>query len=418
MMRYREEFKRKIILFICFIVLILIALNLLPRFLADDNILFQPEEYEYLVEIPAKGILARDEELYSAKSDGDIYKIAMEGERVRVGQPVVNVLTIEDTTDLKSELNRIENMIDFYSEFQLTEGMSFSNGEDIMETLVARLQERVLKEDYKNIFHTRESIELQMDSTSNLEEESTNENASLEDLIEKRNSLISKLSMYDKGLFSNHSGIVSYKLDGWESYLKPSNLSIVKIDDFKWNNLENNRIDEANKYLFKIIDGYKWYLLMYIDKVHNHDFEVGDLLDLNISDNNNHILSIRLPITNIFKKNNEHIYVLEANKYNEALYDKRRVDVKVVSFKDDVFKIPIESVIEKDGKIGVLVKEYYGVITFRQVDVIAEDERNAYVSKGDSNGEIESGDGSVRTISIFSEVIMKPSGVKIGEILN
>lgn len=417
MMRCQGDFKRKIILFVGFIILILIALNLLPRFLAEDKLLVQPEEHEYLVKIPVKGILARNEELYYAESKGDIYKIAMEGERVRVGQSVVNVLTIQDTIDLKSELKEIENMISFYNDFQLTEGISFSNGKNIMETLIIRLQEEVFEEDYQNIFNTRQLIKMQMDSTSDFKEKSTNENNSLEGLIERRNLLLSQISIYDKGVITNHSGIVSYELDGWETYLDSSSFEQIKSDDFKEDNAVNTKTEEDNNFLFKIINGHQWHLLMYIDKDHNYIFEIGDLLDINIVDGNDLILSTKIPIINIYKKNSGFIYVLEASKYIESLYDKRKVDVEIIPFKENVFKIPIESIIEKDGEIGVLVKEYYGVITFRQVDVIAEDDRYAYVSKGNNNGEIKRGDNTVLTISIFSEVVTKPSGVKIGEIL-
>ena len=203
MMGYQGDVKRKIILFIGFIALILFSLNILPRLSGSNNIFILPEEYEYVVELPAKGIMARDEKLYYSESEGDIYKVIKEGERVRVGQAVADVLLLQDTTDLKDELSQIENMIDFYSELEndISNGQTTSDGLDF---LVSNLYQQLSEEDYQGINDIRESIELQNNTIDNTSEESLDQNITIEGLLERRELLHSQIAKFDREIYSNH----------------------------------------------------------------------------------------------------------------------------------------------------------------------------------------------------------------------
>ncbi|WP_422485211.1 HlyD family efflux transporter periplasmic adaptor subunit [Gudongella sp. DL1XJH-153] len=418
MMGYQGDIKRKIILFIGFIALIIIALNVLPRLSGTVSKFILPEEYEYVVEVPAKGILARDEKLYYSETDGDIYKVVKEGERVRVGQAVADVLLLEDTTNLKDELSQIENMIDFYSELE----NDISNSQDAsdgLDFLVSNLHQQLSDEDYQGINDTRESIELQSSTIVNASEDIVDQNLSIEDLMDKRQGLLSQIAKYDREIHSNHSGLVSYKIDGWESVLNANLLSDMSIETLK-EVQKLGILDETTekKPVFKIIDDYQWYLIMEIENGFETEFELKEVLSVNILLEEESFVTLELPVVMILEENREVFYVLEGTKFIEKLYDKRFVDINVITFNEETYRIPIESLTEMGDTVGVKVKEFYGVVTFRPVEVVASDEEYAFVSKGDNNGYIKSGDGSVRTINMFSDVITDPDSVDVDEILN
>ncbi len=418
MMGYQGDIKRKIILFIGFIALILFSLNILPRLSGSNNIFILPEEYEYVVEIPAKGILARDEKLYYSESEGDIYKVIKEGERVRVGQAVADVLLLEDTTNLKDELSQIENMIDFYSELE----NDISNSQDTsdgLDFLVSNLYQKISEEDYQGINDIRESIELQNSTIGNASVESIDQNITIEDLLDRRELLLSQIAKFDREIYSNHSGLVSYKLDGWENILNPNSLNEISFDTLKeGQELGLTEDTSDNKPVFKIVDDYQWYLIMEIEDVIDTEFELEDVISISIILEEDKLVELDLPVVEILEENREILYVLEGTKYIEKLYDKRFVNINVITFKEDTLRIPIESLTEMGDIVGVKVKEFYGAVTFRPVEVVASDENYAYVSKGDNNGYIKSGDESLRTITMFSDIITDPDSVDVGEILN
>lgn len=418
MMGYQGDIKRKIILFIGFIALIIIALNVLPRLSGTVSKFILPEEYEYVVEVPAKGILARDEKLYYSETDGDIYKVVKEGERVRVGQAVADVLLLEDTTNLKDELSQIENMIDFYSELE----NDISNSQDAsdgLDFLVSNLHQQLSDEDYQGINDTRESIELQSSTIVNASEDIVDQNLSIEDLMDKREGLLSQIAKYDREIHSNHSGLVSYKIDGWESVLNANLLSDMSIETLK-EVQKLGILDETTekKPVFKIIDDYQWYLIMEIENGFETEFELKEVLSVNILLEEESFVTLELPVVMILEENREVFYVLEGTKFIEKLYDKRFVNINVITVNEETYRIPIESLTEMGDTVGVKVKEFYGVVTFRPVEVVASDEEYAFVSKGDNNGYIKSGDESVRTINMFSDVITDPDSVDVDEILN
>jgi putative membrane fusion protein len=413
---YQIDVKRKAILFLGFIFLILLSLNLLPRLFGENDIYVVPEDFEYEVRIPAQGIIARDEKLYYSSSDGDVFKVVKEGERVRVGQKVVDILLLEDTTDLKEELNHIDNMIQFYDDLNKNndgEDAEDSNGIDL---LVSKLYQQLAEEDYQGINATKESILLYNETVNSFSGDDEGAGLTTEELLARRDYLLSRISKYNKSIHSVYSGIVSYEIDGWEEDLAPDRLSELGSDIFdvveSGENFENGAV-------FKIIDDYQWHLLIDVSDGESSSFKVGDVHEIVVgTDDNDNLVEARMPIVDIVEDGSDKIYIFKGTNFINKIFNKRFVNVEIVDFREETLRIPVESIVEIDGAKGVKVKEFYGVVTFRPVEIIALDDRYAYVSKGDNNGYIEVGEESLRTISLFSEVIVKPDSVELGEILN
>ncbi|MCR3957085.1 MAG: hypothetical protein NUK57_12400 [Gudongella sp.] len=416
MKEYQDDIKRKAILFLGFVFLILLVLNLLPRLFGDENIYIVPEDFEYEVRISAQGILARDEKLYFSNNEGDVFKIVKEGERVRVGQKVADILLLEDTTDLKEELNQIDNIIQFYDELRKDNKEESTLSSSGVDLLVSKLYKQLAEEDYQGINATKESIALYYETIDSLSGDAAESGLTTEELFIRREQLLSRISQYNKSIHSLDSGIVSYEVDGWEDFLVPGKLSELDSDIF--NSVETSENVE-NEAVFKVIDDYQWHLLIKTSDVRASAYRVGDILEVVISSfDNNRLVEARMPIVDIVEDGVDKLYVLRGTNFIEKVFDKRFVDVEIVDFREKTLKIPADAIIEIDGAVGVKVKEFYGVVTFRPVEIVATDNRYAYVSKGDNNGYIEVGEESFRTISLFSEVIGKPDSVDLGEILN
>ncbi|WP_409227411.1 HlyD family efflux transporter periplasmic adaptor subunit [Gudongella sp. SC589] len=413
---YQGDIKRKAILVLGFVFLILLALNIIPRLFGESNIFVVPEDSEYEVRIPARGILVRDEKIYFSSTDGDVFKVVKEGERVRVGQKVVDILLLEDTTDLKEELNQIENIIQFYDELhEDLKGENSLNGEGV-DLLVSKLYQQLSDGDYKGVNDTKESIALYYDTLENFSGEFEGFDITTDELRNRRDHLLSRISQYNKSIYSLNSGLVSYKVDGLEDELVQGKLSDLDIGIF--NKVETDNTNE-NGALFKIIDDYQWNLLVKIADETPVNYQVGDILEVIISSfENNNIVEIKMPVVEIIESNDEKFYNLRGTNFLEKIFDKRYVNVEIIDLKEDTFKIPVDAIVEVDGTTGVKVKEFYGVVTFRPVEIVAVDDRYAFVSKGDNNGYIDIGEETFRTISLFSEVIVKPDSVNVGEILN
>jgi hypothetical protein len=335
---------------------------------------------------------------------------------VRVGQKVVDILLLEDTTDLKEELNQIENIIQFYDELhEDLKGENSLNGEGV-DLLVSKLYQQLSDGDYKGVNDTKESIALYYDTLENFSGEFEGFDITTDELRNRRDHLLSRISQYNKSIYSLNSGLVSYKVDGLEDELVQGKLSDLDIGIF--NKVETDNTNE-NGALFKIIDDYQWNLLVKIADETPVNYQVGDILEVIISSfENNNIVEIKMPVVEIIESNDEKFYNLRGTNFLEKIFDKRYVNVEIIDLKEDTFKIPVDAIVEVDGTTGVKVKEFYGVVTFRPVEIVAVDDRYAFVSKGDNNGYIDIGEETFRTISLFSEVIVKPDSVNVGEILN
>jgi len=76
-------------------------------------------------------------------------------------------------------------------------------------------------------------------------------------------------------------------------------------------------------------------------------------------------------------------------------------------------------VIEKDGLKGVYIRDISGIIRFRPIEIISEDDDYVYISTGDKNNYIFTGEGEekVRTVRQFDEILLNPSYVEEGMII-
>lgn len=410
------DIKRKVVLLIMLLSVVLLAINLIPRFLGDDDFLILPEDLEYRVEVEAEGIIVKEEQLYYSIHSGEIYRFAGEGERVRVGQEIADILVLEDTTELKSELSRIENMIDFYENLKPN-----SDGEDtkissVTQILLDILIDGINNDDKISVQQTRESLGLQMNSMLQLNGYEIGAEITLDDLKNSRQELLGKISRHDRKISSRHSGIVSYDIDGWETHLSPDGLDSITLDDFQLEEYQGTQSSNPlGRPVLKVVDDYRWYLALSLEQ--DQVFEVGDYLNLTVMDDGSEVLTDRLPIIDIMDKNSDKIYILRSNRFLERVYDKRHVDIRITVTRMSSFRIPTKALTTNEGLQGVMVKEFYGVVNFRPVDVIHSDENLTYVSKGDSSGYIEVKDKSYRTISVYSEIVIRPDIVQVGDII-
>ena len=101
----------------------------------------------------------------------------------------------------------------------------------------------------------------------------------------------------------------------------------------------------------------------------------------------------------------------------EKIYNYRIIDLEIVTFKKDSFKIPLETLTTIDGRQGVFVKSFYDVVVFRPIIINAQDDDFLYVDKGDKDNSIEIKGKAYKTINEYSEIIVNPKLVEEGKIL-
>lgn len=386
-----------------------------------------PERYTIENKIKTEAIIVKKEQVYEADGKGKIKLFVSEGERVPVGRKVAELTLLGDTSTLKQRLKEVDDKIDLLT--QTKKENKLNNDEaDIDEKadgVIGDIQSNIVKGNYYDAAILKDKLLVYSDKQSDIADDNTLINQSLDNLAKQRENIVSQISNNTINYFSNESGIVSFKIDGYESIYSFNNKDNYRYSDFKeWSNEQNQKIIsndnniDVGESMFKVIDNFEWYMIIKIDSIKDiASYEEGDKIHLIGGDV---IGELKGNIQKINTDGDRGTFICRFNNDFNYYYDKRHIDIEVIEYRQDGFKIPKKSVIELNGINGVYIKDISGIIRFRPIEILSKDEDFAYISLGDENNKIAVGKKKelVRTIRQFDEIILNPRNVEEGMIIN
>jgi len=398
----RESSTRKAVTLISLLFLVLFLINVLPGLLIGRVETVLPVYDEYKEVITGQGLMIRDEKVYDNPYNGEVFRVALEGERVPFGYEVANVLSGVDLTGQKNKLVEIEKSIAL---------LQTGNADNYSDTL-SRLQLAVSIDDYYTAHNLKGDLGKQLGFLVNNHLSSPEDISNkINELEQERDILKSDIEKNVKRIYSSHSGIVSFEIDGYEELLDTNNLENFKPEYFDAPISDNNK-----KAAFKIVDGFDWILAVKSDF---GSLETGNVYEVIIRVNPDEVYSLKVPLIQIKKDNSGVLYFFKSNTLLGELYDVRHANVDIVKLKVDSLRIPKEIVRDNEGKTGVFIKEFYGVVRFRPIKIVGEDENFTYVEPGDSYGYIEDEGGKrFKTINMYTKVLLDPDKFSEGEIID
>lgn len=349
------------------------------------------------------GLIIKSEKIYNSTASGSVEYIENEGEKVSVGKEIVNIVATNE--DILAQLDEVEKQIeelgiDYYS-----------NEEDY--SLLDEIQKKISQGNYNDINEFLKDKDLNNESNNLILD-------NLETLLIKQKELKQLVDGSSIAIYSNDSGLVSYKIDGYEEILKPINFENYKYNalDFKeietkMVNSKDNEVISGGKPLFKIIDDYHWHIALKFEDERILEFEEGQ--SYNIQFNDDEIVRGRIIAINL--EDSKGVIVFEFKDKLHEYFNERVMEASLIKSQTNSLQIPTSSIVDKDGQAGVYINHIYGIVRFVPVNILEEDGDITYLDRGDSEAYISIGDEKVRTITQFDEVFINPSNLEENQIL-
>lgn len=414
-----KKFNRKklrLLIFIPILALVFYFIN--PGNTVKGVKTYNPVKTEYLNKIDSKGYLILNERTYTSQGDGVVDYSVRDGERVPKDYMVANLNLMGDISDKKDELLKIQSAIEYKnqslnpttSEFQISE-------KEI--NLINSIQDALVEDDLSDALIAIETLELNTKKNVDISEISHLINLSNQELEDKRDELSKEISTNNIVYKSEIAGIVSYKVDGLENIYSKEN--IPKMDyEFIRENPPKKPIGQQNQVsqgdpLYKIIDNFTYYMAIPIDNIEEFSgYKVKDRVSLLI----NSRTELKGILEMVNKTNGNGVIIVKLDeKLSELGYD-RTVDTSIIKDRVSCYVINTKSVVEVNNVLGVYIRELNGIVRFRPIKIIGQNDLDTIVDIGDSKGLIELEDGKkVRTVSSFDEVIEEPANIEEGQIL-
>ncbi|HBC30398.1 MAG TPA: hypothetical protein DC024_04005 [Clostridiales bacterium] len=361
--------------------------------------------------IKAEGIVVKDENVYSATLDGSVLYYFEEGTKIKEGQLIADINTDVDSVEVNKQIAEIQSAID-----------NRENSEQVLsqENFTAyqnELQISILNNELQNMY----SIVEQM--TNNDFYSGKYDEYSISQLNEMKNNLSNSVSTHKVPYYSDRAGIITYKTDGLEDDYKFENVmdmtpsSTVRREYSFKDKRETVQKDES---FYKIIRNFEYYIIVTVNNEKARLFEENKYIKVRIlSDGEQHI------VWGFIKKINygseESVLVLYFDDYFYKVYDKRYVNIELITAAYEGLKIKNEALIELNGMKGVYVKDASNIIKFFPVEIQGSNEEYSIVFPGDYIGINERniitiGEKRYPTIKIFDKVILEPDKVYEGQI--
>lgn len=419
--KFKSYFRISIIAFI----FIYLAFRSVPIFLANNTKTILPMEEVLVQKISSQGVIIKDEVVYKAQGSGQLDSSIKEGERVPAGIEVATINLLEDTSHLKLELIELENAIKLLSitdkDIENIENEKNQISEKQAD-LVENIQIAINLGQYDLVNATK--LDLTLYDTKDIDILVSDKllNTSIDELKEKKVLLEEEINKNNIKYFTSNAGIVSYLIDGYESVYLPNN-----FQDYTYENLimdlepeKNKRENDINQgsAVFKMIDNFQWYIGLKIeDSEQIIEYEVGNNIRIQFENDEKELIG---NIISINPSNDKAVVIIKLKDYLHEYYNLRFANVDIIKSKKQSLKIPTKVIIDKDGQKGVYIREINGIVKFRPISIISEDEDYTFVEKGDSKNQIKiTGlEDMVKTISLYDEIFTVTNNIKEGQILN
>lgn len=218
-------------------------------------------------------------------------------------------------------------------------------------------------------------------------------------------------------------GIVSFYVDGYENKLTPDRLNAIRKEEL--DEIEQSMVAEVGSLarkgnpVFKIVGNNGWYIIAYVPSDSQDNYEVGDSVNVTFFEKDEDSseeypdLSTKDPLYNkvdmrVLEVSPEGDYtklVLESSRYFGGIGQYRVAYCRIVSEEISGLLIKPESLIEKDGKTGVYVKQKTGRYDFIPVQVYATTDKVVVIA--DTYFYDEAGEYT-RSVDPFDDVLRHP----------
>ena len=200
-------------------------------------------------------------------------------------------------------------------------------------------------------------------------------------------------------------GVVSYYADGYESRLNPDNMEkggYSYYSKLSQDNVTDLKRDSAaaGEPVYKVVDRTKWYIVCFVEKEHGDRYEKGRQVTVEFDDD-----FVETEVYSAEEQDGRVRVILETDYYYSQFAQRRVADVQLVTYDEQGLLVENSSIVEKDGKQGVYVKNKTGEYTFMAVKVYATDGERSLIADDffyDDEGEMTD------TVEIYDEVLKNP----------
>ena len=341
------------------------------------------------------GYVVRDETLVSNNEyENGIVTIKPEGARVAKGESVFRYCSANEEK-LEAKISELDKEIQ-----KAIEGQNTNIYSTDIQLLEKQIEEKLLliqtTNELDEIAEYKSEISSYMIRKAKIAGELSPSGSYINKLITQRSEYEQELNAGQKYISAPISGIVSYKIDGYEESLKVDNLDSINKDTLNSIKLKTGQLVSSSQEKGKVVNNFYCYIATILSSDNAMRAKEGDVIKLRLS--NSHEISAEIVKISGFV-DGEAVFIF-------------KITQDVIWWNESGLKVPNSSIITEEDKnyvirsrtgytdkILVKIKKqngYYSIIENYTTQELRE--------MGYSTSEIS----SMKSISLYDEIVLKP----------
>lgn len=382
----------------CIFLLVKLLSNPIDTFIVEQGKIYKEESQV--------GYIIRDETIIeNGGESGKIVQLKAEGKKVANGEAIYRY-SLENEEELNNKIEELDLKI---QESLQQENTLFSTDIKLIEAQIEEKLEGVYENtDIQDIEQYKKEISNAITKKAKIAGNLTSNGSYVKQLIDQRNEYEKQLNSGSKYVYSNKSGIISYKVDDLENKLTIGDFSYLNKEFLDSLNLKSGQIIASNSTKAKIINNFKCYIACVSKSEEAEKSEIGNKIKIRLPN------SEEIPTEIVYKskeKDGETLLVFEITQSVESLIDYRKVSFDIIWWSDSGIKVP-NSAIQYEGNFAYVIRNRAGYDEKILVKVLRQNE-NYSIVENYSTQELEeagydlSNLDNKKSISLYDEIIIK-----------
>ncbi len=404
-----KKHKRVIIMFVLLCVIIYVFC-IVVKLIKNPTDTFLVEQGQIYQEEIANGYIIRDEVVVKGENyKNGMSQIKTEGERVAKGEAIFRYYSNGEDNLIK-KIEELDKKIDEAMDNENNKIVS-SDTKMIENQILEKIESAYNESNLQKIKEYKKDINTYITKKAKITGELSPSGSYLKKLIDQRSNYEKTLNSGAEYIKAPTSGVVSYRVDGYEELLTTKDFGNFTKDFLENLNLKTGQIIAATDESGKIIDNYKCYIATVLTSEYAQKAQVGDSVKIRLPSGNE--VSASIEYINA-EDDGQYVIIFKITKCVEELINYRKISLNIIWWSYSGKKIPNSAInYEKkgDNEIAYVIRiraEYQDKILVKKLKsnekytIVADYTSEELEKLGYTSEEIK----SRKTISLYDEILI------------
>lgn len=379
--------KKQMLAILILIAVISYIIYMVYHLLIKPTDTFIIENGSLALEETVQGYIIRDETVLKGENyKNGLMQIKAEGEKVAKGEAIFRYYTAGEE-NLKKKIKELDTKIQEAWEKEKENNLFSPDIKLLEQQIETKLNDMYHINDLQKIKEYKKDLNSAITKKAKIAGELSPAGSYLKKLIEERSEYENQLNSGSEYLTAMRSGVVSYRVDGLEEVLLPSNFGALSKSMLEELDLKTGQIVSTSEESGKIIDNFSCYIACILQDANLQEkgTKVGDKLKIRLSNSK----EVNAEIVYISKESEqEDLVVFKLEHYVEELINYRKISFDIIWWNETGLKVPNSAIKQETDQLYYLIRKRVGFTDKIYVKLLKQGEKYSIIENYNTSKEL------------------------------